>query len=159
MKTPIGYLSVRMNGSKLVALDFEHTPPRSEIPAAIADRLRAYYEGDTTAIDAIEVEPAGGTPFQRAVWTELRRIPAGTTISYAELARRIGRPKAVRAVGAANGKNPIGLVVPCHRVIGKDGSLTGYAGGLDRKEWLLAHERARGLQLALSSSNQERTRR
>src|SRR6185437_637184 len=92
-------------------------------------------------IDAILTATAG-TAFQREVWRALRDIPAGQTISYGELARRIGRPAAVRAVGLANGANPIGVVVPCHRVIGANGSLTGYGGGLHRKEWLLAHERA-----------------
>ena len=81
-----------------------------------------------------------GTPFQKQVWQGLLTIPYGTTISYAELARRIGRPGASRAVGAANGRNPIGIIVPCHRVIGADGTLTGYGGGLDRKEWLISHE-------------------
>jgi methylated-DNA-[protein]-cysteine S-methyltransferase len=81
-----------------------------------------------------------GTPFQRSVWSALRRIPAGTTTSYGALAEHIERPTAVRAVGHANGANPISVVVPCHRVIGADGSLTGYGGGLDRKRWLLAHE-------------------
>ena len=83
-----------------------------------------------------------GTPFQQRVWAELRRIPHGATISYGELARRVGEPRASRAVGAANGRNPIAIVVPCHRVVGADGSLTGYAGGLDRKRWLLHHEAA-----------------
>ena len=83
-----------------------------------------------------------GTPFQQAVWRALRRIPTGETLSYAELARRIGRPGAVRAVGRANGANPASIVVPCHRVIGSDGTLTGYGGGIERKRWLLAHERA-----------------
>ena len=81
-----------------------------------------------------------GTPFQKLVWQGLLTIPYGTTISYAELAVRIGRPGASRAVGAANGRNPIGIIVPCHRVIGADGTLTGYGGGLDRKKWLLKHE-------------------
>ena len=81
-----------------------------------------------------------GTPFQRAVWRALREIPCGETRSYGEIARRIGRPKAVRAVGLANGANPIGIVVPCHRVIGSNGTLTGYGGGIERKRWLLAHE-------------------
>jgi methylated-DNA-[protein]-cysteine S-methyltransferase len=83
-----------------------------------------------------------GTKFQREVWRALRYIPCGKTISYGELARRIGRPKAVRAVGLANGSNPIGVVVPCHRVIGSNGTLTGYGGGLHRKRWLLQHENA-----------------
>jgi len=83
-----------------------------------------------------------GTPFQRAVWRALREIPRGATESYSKLAQRIGRPTAVRAVGLANGSNPIGIVVPCHRVIGANGSLTGYGGGMERKRWLLEHERA-----------------
>jgi methylated-DNA-[protein]-cysteine S-methyltransferase len=109
--------------------------------AAILEALHAYLEGKLDAIDAIPVE-TGGTPFQRAVWEELRRIPAGTTLSYRELALRIGRPKAVRAVGHANGANPVGVVVPCHRLVGSDGSLTGYGGGLHRKRWLIDHEAA-----------------
>lgn len=107
--------------------------------AAIREALHAYLEGKLDAIDAIPVE-TGGTSFQRAVWHELRRIPAGTTLSYRDLAIRLGRPNAVRAVGHANGANPIGLVVPCHRLVGSDGSLTGYGGGLHRKRWLLDHE-------------------
>jgi methylated-DNA-[protein]-cysteine S-methyltransferase len=83
-----------------------------------------------------------GTPFQKLVWAELRNIPAGATISYGELAKRIGRPGASRAVGLANGSNPIAIVVPCHRVIGANGSLTGYGGGMERKRWLLEHESA-----------------
>ena len=83
-----------------------------------------------------------GTPFQKQIWQGLLEIPYGTTISYAELARRIGRAGASRAVGAANGRNPIGIIVPCHRVIGANGTLTGYGGGLDRKEWLITHEAA-----------------
>jgi methylated-DNA-[protein]-cysteine S-methyltransferase len=82
----------------------------------------------------------GGTPFQREVWAALRRIPAGQIASYGQLAARIGRPAAVRAVGLANGSNPVGVIVPCHRVIGANGSLTGYGGGIERKRWLLAHE-------------------
>ena len=101
--------------------------------------LERYFDGDITALDTIEVA-FRGTPFQRDVWTALRGIAAGSTLSYGGLARRIGRPAAVRAVGLANGRNPIGVVVPCHRVIGSDGSLTGYGGGLVRKRWLLEHE-------------------
>jgi methylated-DNA-[protein]-cysteine S-methyltransferase len=108
-------------------------------PGGLTAALKAYFGGDLAAIDPLPVETAG-TPFQRAVWNALRRIPCGTTISYAELARRIGRPSAVRAVGLANGSNPVSIVVPCHRVIGSNGTLTGYGGGLERKRWLLAHE-------------------
>lgn len=101
--------------------------------------LEAYFDGDYSATDAIEVE-TGGTQFQRAVWRALREIQPGQTLSYSALANRIGRPRAIRAVGLANGNNPVGIVVPCHRVIGANASLTGYAGGLERKRWLLQHE-------------------
>jgi methylated-DNA-[protein]-cysteine S-methyltransferase len=101
--------------------------------------LDRYFQGDLAAIDSLPVKTAG-TLFQRRVWDALRGIPCGTTTTYGELARRIGRPKSSRAVGAANGANPVGVVVPCHRVIGSNGSLTGYGGGIDRKLWLLQHE-------------------
>ncbi len=120
--------------------------PGEAAPAVVA-ALQAFFAGDLSAIDAIPVETAG-TPFQKAVWDALRRIPAGETWSYAQLARHIGRPSAVRAVGAANGANPIGVVVPCHRVIGSGGHLTGYAGGIERKAWLLSHEGGRAAQAA-----------
>jgi methylated-DNA-[protein]-cysteine S-methyltransferase len=114
--------------------------PRARQPLPEIGRiLDRYFGGETAAIDAVSVE-LNGTPFQKSVWTALRRIPCGTTISYAELARRIGAPAAVRAVGTANGANPVAVIVPCHRVIGADGSLTGYGGGLERKQWLLDHE-------------------
>jgi methylated-DNA-[protein]-cysteine S-methyltransferase len=108
-------------------------------PKGLTDALSAYFAGELTAIDTLPVATSG-TSFQREVWRALREIPCGTTISYAQLAERIGRPTAVRAVGLANGSNPVGVVVPCHRVIGSDGSLTGYGGGIERKRWLLAHE-------------------
>lgn len=104
--------------------------------------ITSYFAGDLEALDGIEVA-TGGTAFQREVWAGLRTIPAGETLSYGGLAARIGRPSAVRAVGLANGSNPIGVIVPCHRVIGADGSLTGYGGGIERKRWLLTHEGAR----------------
>lgn len=110
-------------------------------PAAILQALEAYFAGDLRAIDAIPCH-TGGTLFQRQVWNTLREIAAGKTWSYSQMAIRIGLPKAVRAVGLANGANPIGLVLPCHRVIGADGSLTGYGGGIERKRWLLEHEGA-----------------
>jgi methylated-DNA-[protein]-cysteine S-methyltransferase len=109
--------------------------------AAATAALARYFGGDLGAIDALAVATAG-TPFQRRVWAALREIPRGETISYAALACRIGQPTAIRAVGLANGANPVGVVVPCHRVIGTDGALTGYGGGLERKRWLLAHEGA-----------------
>lgn len=108
-------------------------------PGGLSTALRRYFKGELSIIDKLPVQTAG-TPFQRNVWKALRGIKCGTTISYAELARRIGKPKAVRAVGLANGQNPVGVVVPCHRVIGSNGSLTGYGGGLPRKQWLLRHE-------------------
>jgi methylated-DNA-[protein]-cysteine S-methyltransferase len=111
-------------------------------PHGLRDAIHRYFAGDVEAIADIPVRTAG-TPFQRSVWSELRKIPSGAAISYGKLADRIGRPTAVRAVGLANGSNPIGIVVPCHRVIGSDGSLTGYGGGLERKRWLLEHERKR----------------
>ncbi len=115
----------------------------------LADAIRGYFAGELHAIDALPVRTAG-TPFQRKVWRALREIPCGTTVSYARLAERIRQPAAVRAVGLANGANPVGIVVPCHRVIGSNGSLTGYGGGIERKRWLLEHERGGGApQIAL----------
>lgn len=110
-------------------------------PGTLRDALDAYFAGDVGRIDAIACRTAG-TPFQRRVWTALRDIPVGRTVSYGALATRLGVPDAVRAVGAANGANPIGVVLPCHRVVGANGALTGYGGGLERKRWLLAHEGA-----------------
>jgi methylated-DNA-[protein]-cysteine S-methyltransferase len=114
---------------------------RSKRPSSNVARLRAYFSGDLTAFDGVRLA-LRGTPFQLAAWAALRKIPAATTASYADVARAIGRPKAVRAVGAANRANPIAIVVPCHRVVGSDTSLTGYGGGLERKRFLLAHEAA-----------------
>jgi len=108
-------------------------------PNGLVNAIRRYFAGDLRSINSLPVQTAG-TPFQREVWQALRRITCGTTISYAELAKRIGRPNAIRAVGMANGSNPVGIVVPCHRVIGSNGSLTGYGGGIERKRWLLQHE-------------------
>ena len=104
----------------------------------VAQQLSEYFAGKRQAFDL----PLAlhGTEFQLAVWNELLRVPYGETITYGELARRIGRPSAIRAVGAANGANPIPVIVPCHRVIGSNGTLTGYGGGIERKQWLLAHE-------------------
>ena len=112
---------------------------RTADPFGLSSAIAAYMNGNVRIIDDLPVVYSG-TPFQNRVWHALRTIPAGDTLSYGALARQIGDPKAVRAVGLANGSNPIGLVVPCHRVIGSDGSLVGYGGGLERKKWLLAHE-------------------
>jgi methylated-DNA-[protein]-cysteine S-methyltransferase len=118
------------------------------VDAHLPDSLRApmehYFGGGIGAIDTIPVH-CHGSAFQKTVWNELRRIPGGTAISYGQLAARIGKPTAMRAVGLANGANPISIVVPCHRVIGANGTLTGYGGGLARKQWLLAHEGVRGI--------------
>ncbi len=111
-------------------------------PHGLSEGIARYFAGELDAIDRIPVE-TGGTPFQREVWLALRKIPCGTTDSYGQLAKRIGRPAAVRAVGLANGANPVAVVVPCHRVIGSNGSLTGYGGGIERKRWLLDHEKGR----------------
>jgi methylated-DNA-[protein]-cysteine S-methyltransferase len=143
LPTPLANLFLVWEGDLLRRLDFtDHAPnlPRMRAPQAIRGALEAYFEGDIAAIDRVPVQ-ADGTPFQLKVWKALREIPAGETISYGELAGRIGQPTASRAVGLANGSNPISIVVPCHRVIGANGKLTGYGGGLDRKRWLLNHER------------------
>lgn len=116
-------------------------PQPGRAPAAIREGLDAYFAGELSALSAIAWR-LGGTAFQRKAWTALAEIPTGETRSYGEQAARIGHPTAVRAVGLANGANPISLVLPCHRVIGANGSLTGYGGGLERKRWLLEHEGA-----------------
>ena len=109
--------------------------------AAAEEALRAYFAGTLQSFESLRLAPRGSAFMQR-VWQALREIPFGETTSYGELAREIGHPSAARAVGLANGRNPISIIVPCHRVIGADGSLTGYAGGLSRKRWLLEHEQA-----------------
>ncbi|MFK3659300.1 methylated-DNA--[protein]-cysteine S-methyltransferase [Scandinavium sp. NPDC088450] len=108
-------------------------------PDGLSDKMKAYFEGDLSVIDTLPSE-TGGTPFQREVWKALRTIPCGQVMHYGQLAQLLGRPGAARAVGAANGSNPVSVVVPCHRVIGSNGTMTGYAGGVQRKEWLLRHE-------------------
>jgi methylated-DNA-[protein]-cysteine S-methyltransferase len=108
----------------------------------VRDQLAGYFDGSRRAFDLALAPP--GTDWQRRVWGELERIPFGATITYAELARRAGNATAIRAAGAANGRNPISIVIPCHRVVGTDGRLTGYSGGLDAKRWLLDHEEAGG---------------
>lgn len=128
---------------RLLRLHYGQAPLASgPAPAAIRTALAAYFDGDLAALSAIPWA-TGGTAFQESVWRALGEVAAGTTLTYAGLAARIGRPAAVRAVGAANGANPLSIVVPCHRLVGADGSLTGYGGGIERKAWLLAHEGAR----------------
>jgi methylated-DNA-[protein]-cysteine S-methyltransferase len=156
-RSPIGPIECLLDDDTLVALDFDFTAPRTtalltrnfgtlRIAAGrdrlgLAAALDRYFGGELGALDGIPVRRYG-TRFQQRVWAALRRIPAGRTTSYAALARRLRVPEAQRAVGAANGANPISLVVPCHRVIGSDGSLVNYGGGIDRKRWLLRHEGA-----------------
>jgi len=161
VKTPLGALQLFAEGDRLVGLEFsDRGKSRARLrrqlegaygefdlkhvkdPAGAATRLRRYFAGDSRALDDQPVL-GHGTPFQQRVWKELRAIPAGTTRSYGELAKAIGRPKSVRAVGAANGANPVAIFVPCHRVVASDGTAHGYGGGIERKEWLLAHESGR----------------
>ena len=153
--SPIGRVILMSDGRHMCALEFEDHEERmmtllrryqgavelaeADDPQGFSSRLKAYFAGRIDAVDDIPVK-AGGSPFQAKVWTELRRIPAGTATTYGTLAEKIGKPTAFRAVGLANGSNPISIVVPCHRVIGSDGTLTGYGGGLPRKRWLLEHE-------------------
>lgn len=112
----------------------------NQVIEATSRWLESYFAGTVLPSDGLALDMRGA-PFELRVWTELRRIPAGETVSYGEIARRLGDPGASRAVGAANGANPIAIIVPCHRVIGANGSLTGYGGGLDKKTWLLDHEK------------------
>lgn len=157
-QSPLGtILLVTDEDRRLRALDFEDHEPRMRrllrrhygrddtlpvpAPTVIRDALDAYFDGDYEALSQIQWE-TNGSVFQRQVWNALLDIPAGRTMSYAALAAYIGRPAAVRAVGLANGANPVGIVVPCHRVIGANGKLTGYGGGVTRKAWLLEHEGA-----------------
>ena len=150
--SPVGPLTLVSDGGCLVGLHFEGwNPPVGAIPvldpvlAATAHQLDAYFDGRLTTFD-LPLSPVG-TPFQRRVWSALRAIPFGETRSYGQLAKAIGKPSAMRAVGAANGRNPIAIVVPCHRVIGADGSLTGFGGGIERKKFLLSLEQGNELQL------------
>ena len=149
--TPIGTLRVVGDDGGIERIDLpnaaasdpdpEWREQRRSLPGSLREAKRQilqYFEGERRDFD-LPLAPAG-TAFQRRVWDELRRIPYGETVSYGELARRVGRPTASRAVGAANGRNPLAIVVPCHRVIGADGTLVGYGGGLPVKEALLAHE-------------------
>lgn len=156
LKTPIGVALLVTDGDGVLrALDWEDHEPRmrqllrlqcgavelksARAPAAVRAALSAYFKGDLDRLDEIAWR-VGGTPFQRKVWNALSGIRAGSTMSYGALAARLGAPRAMRAVGHANGSNPISVVVPCHRLIGADGSLVKYGGGLERKRWLLRHE-------------------
>ena len=147
LASPLGPLLITSNGHKITRLQMAGKTPRnipstwteSEEPFADVHRqLCSYFEGHRHAFN-IPLGPAG-TAFQRRVWTALQQIPFGATCTYGDLAHRLGHPRAAQAVGAANGQNPIAILIPCHRVVGADGSLTGYAGGLDRKQYLLRLE-------------------
>ncbi len=144
IETPLGIASITgdKNGVSKISItaDKEHIPS-DKIPDELKDvvtQLQDYFEGNLTDFN-IDLNPSG-TDFQKRVWRELSNIPFGKTVSYLDIAKRLGDPKCIRAAATANGKNPLWVVVPCHRVIGSDGSLTGYAGGLWRKKWLLEHE-------------------
>lgn len=162
VSTPLGTMLVVTDGQgQLRALDWEELKDRMHLlmrrqyrgiavevrdattMSVVTRVMQDYFDGDLAGISQLPVA-TGGTEFQCQVWAAVREIPFGDTISYGDLAVRIGRPKAVRAVGLANGANPIGIVVPCHRVIGADKSLTGYGGGIPRKRWLISHERNAG---------------
>lgn len=155
VESPIGPLTIFAGSGRLMGVefgdnraDFDAEWLRRRLagvikqhpdPAGAVSALRAYFAGDLQALETLTVDPMG-TPFQLRVWTALRSVPAGRTASYRDIAYAIGAPTSTRAVGAANGANPIAIVVPCHRIIGSGGSLVGYGGGLERKRWLLQHE-------------------
>ena len=157
IETPLGPMVLVARDGVILVLEFEDKGDRVERafkarvgdvelqpasnPFGPSDRIRAYFAGELSAIENL-LTHGGGTVFEEKVWAELKRIPCGTTVSYGSIARKLGDIQHSRAVGTANGKNPIAIVVPCHRVIGADGSMTGYGGGITRKEWLLRHEGA-----------------
>ncbi len=155
LATPLGEMVVVTSDRAVHLVDFADCEDRRRTLAdrhlgktGITDRapvspasraLHAYFSGDVTAIDRLDVATSG-TSFQEEVWAALRRIPAGHTCGYGVMAERLGRPNAARAVGRANGLNPVSIIIPCHRLVGASGSLTGYAGGIERKKWLVRHE-------------------
>lgn len=155
MDSPLGQLLLVLDGDQLCALEFCDRKSRMEAilearfgkvsltptqePLELCKYIYSYFAGDFDSLSQIPVS-LGGTPFQQQVWSALCTIPAGTTLTYGELAAQLGNPNASRAVGLANSRNPVAIVVPCHRVVGSNAQLTGYAGGLERKRWLLEHE-------------------
>lgn len=155
--SPVGDVLILSDGERLCALDYAGYENRmkrlleprfegqawqdADDPQGFTSRLKAYFAGDVEGVDGMPVD-TGGTAFQGRVWAALRTIPAGQTMTYGALAAQLGNPNASRAVGLANSLNPVAIVVPCHRVVGANGTLTGYAGGLERKRWLLEHEGA-----------------
>lgn len=171
--TPIGTVVIVVDAGKLLALDFadystrmmalltkrfgEVTLENAQNPAGISERVDRYFAGELTALDDVACDP-GGTAFQQRVWQQLRSIKAGSVSTYGELASALDNPKAVRAVGMANSLNPVAIALPCHRVIGANGKLTGYAGGLARKRWLLRHEGVSSTQVKdLQNTNGQNT--
>ncbi|WP_109302739.1 methylated-DNA--[protein]-cysteine S-methyltransferase [Aquimarina sp. AU474] len=144
IETPLGIATISGNEEGITAVSVtKESPnnPSTDIPDYLQDtvaQLQEYFEGKRTTFE-LKLNPSG-TDFQKKVWQELLKIPFGKTLSYLDIAKRLGDPKTIRAAASANGKNPLWIIVPCHRVIGSDGSLTGYAGGLWRKKWLLEHE-------------------
>ncbi len=154
VETPLGMMYLAIRDGALREAGFVETwarpvvspddaDEREDLSAAAAqvrDAVSAYFAGDVEALDRIEINP-DGTDFQRAVWQAIREVPAGQTASYQEIASAVGKPAAYRAVGTATGRNPVGIAVPCHRIVRSDGGLGGYGGGLHRKEWFLDHER------------------
>ncbi len=157
VETPVGTVVLFVRDGALCGLTFddralaltrflerrfgEFTAVATRDPGGLAGRLRAYFSGEIGALDSIPVDP-GGTSFQIKIWSALRLVPPGRTVSYSQLARAAGCPAAVRPVAAANARNPVAIVIPCHRVIASDGTLGGYGGGLERKRWLVEHEKA-----------------
>lgn len=145
LASPLGFIEIKGNDLGLASVTFldEKTPatPKAEIPSELTDahqQLTEYFAGKRKVFD-LKLKPSG-TEFQQKVWQKLQTVPLGKTATYLEMAKELGDPKTIRAAASANGKNPIAIIIPCHRVIGTDGSLTGYAGGLWRKKWLLEHE-------------------
>jgi len=150
LESPVGWVIVRADETAVLSVDFVEAPgkagraeedgtDRPQVLAEALDQLGGYFRGERTSFSLpLRLE---GTPFQRRVWDELLRVPYGRTTTYQALAEAAGNARATRAVGGANQRNPVSIVVPCHRVVGADGSLTGYGGGLWRKDWLLRHER------------------
>ena len=157
VESPIGTILIVVDGNRLCALDYADCEERmlrllarrygefrliaAVDPLDLGSRVRAYFRGDLAALADAPIE-TGGTPFQQRVWEELRRIPTGSVLTYGEVAGRLGRPGSARAVGRAVALNPVAIAIPCHRVVGAHANLTGYAGGLERKRWLLKHEGA-----------------
>lgn len=144
--SPIGTLEIEEHEGFITRVSFLEDAPTAKDSNPVLDecvnQLNEYYNKKRTEF-TFPLNPSG-TDFQKSVWNEIQNIPFGKTISYMDLAKRLGDPKVIRAAGTANGKNPIAIIIPCHRIIGTDGSLTGYAGGLKRKQWLLEHESAQG---------------